>query len=146
MIPCINPNKAEKAFDKKGISFREKFFARFLRGILRSPELRNHPLVLEFFKIDHFKDGENAGMKLFTQSLEKQKLELIKNKGTTLNAFRITSINTRIPIQPEFTEVHLEGRKDGQIFDQSKLDEAYFVDKYEKVVGKMMGEIKKYSK
>lgn len=146
MIPCINPAKAEKTFDKKGISFREKFFSRFLRGILRSPELRNHPLVLEFFKTDHFKDGENAGMKLFSQSLEKAKLELTKNRGTCLNAFRISSINTRIPVQPEFTEVNLEGRKDGKIFDQSQFDEAFFVDKYEKVVGKMMGEIKKYSK
>jgi len=42
--------------------------------------------------------------------------------------------------------VNLEGRKDGKIFDQSQFDEAFFVDKYEKVVGKMMGEIKKYSK
>jgi len=70
MIPCINPKKAEIKFDNKGISFREKFFSRFLRGVLRSPDLRNHPLVLEFFKTDHFQDGGNAGLKLFSQSLE----------------------------------------------------------------------------
>ena len=70
MIPCINPKKAEIKFDNKGISFREKFFSRFLRGILRSPDLRNHPLVLEFFKTDHFQDDGNAGLKLFSQSLE----------------------------------------------------------------------------
>jgi hypothetical protein len=65
MIPCINPKKQESNFDKKGVSFREKFFSRFLRGILRSNELRNHPIVLEFFKIDHFKEGGNSGLKLF---------------------------------------------------------------------------------
>jgi len=63
MIPCINPKKIEVSFDKKGISFREKFFSRFLRGVLRSPEIRNHPTVLEFFKVDHFKDGGNTALK-----------------------------------------------------------------------------------
>jgi hypothetical protein len=146
MIPCINPKNPTKTFDKKDISFREKFFSRFLRGVLRNAELRNHPSVLEFFKIDHFKEGGNAGLKLFSSSLEKTKLELIKAKGVSLNAYRITSTNTRIPVQPEFCQDNLEKTKSGTIYDESKFNEATFVDKYDKIVGNMMKEIKKFSK
>ena len=57
MIPCLNPKNKEVTFDKRGISYREKFFSRFLRGIVRSEELRCHPFVLEFLKTDHFKQN-----------------------------------------------------------------------------------------
>lgn len=79
-------------------------------------------------------------------TLEKQKADLVKQKSTYLNSYKISSVNTRIPIQPEFTEENLEREHKGLTIDAAKFNEAYFVDKYEKIVGKIMGEIKKYSK
>jgi len=52
-IPPLTPTQKETTFEKKSLHKREKSFSRFLRSVIRSPELASHPLVLEFLKVDH---------------------------------------------------------------------------------------------
>jgi len=59
----------EATWDKKSLRARARTFSRFLRGVLRSPDLCNHHLVLEFFKIDHHKIDTKVGMKEFSKKL-----------------------------------------------------------------------------
>lgn len=150
MIPCLRPKKldnSKSAFEKKNLENRQKTMARFLRGILRSPDLRSHPLVLEFFKVDHFKEGGWSKLKEFSQALEKEKLDLNKSKAQISNGYRISSNATRIPIQPEFIVQNLDPKSfKGELFDQQKFDENYYVDKYDKTINKILSEIKKYGK
>lgn len=64
-VPPLVPTSKESSFDAKSLVFRERSFARFLRGIVRSAELSNHPMVREFLKVDHHSQDEKNGMKEF---------------------------------------------------------------------------------
>ena len=68
-IPPLCPTAKETLFDKKSMDNRKKSFSRFLRSILRSPELCSHPLVVEFLRVDHSKLDEKEGMKKFSKKL-----------------------------------------------------------------------------
>ena len=86
---------------------REKTFSRFLRGILRSKELRTHPFVLEFLKIDHKKMDAVRGMKDFSKRLTQLEQELIKNKDKNNNFYKISSTTKKISMTAEFVESNL---------------------------------------
>lgn len=68
-VPPLTPTAKESAYDKKTLLWRERWFSRFLRGIVRCRELLNHPLVVEFLKIDHHAIDNKVGMKDFTKKL-----------------------------------------------------------------------------
>ena len=57
---------------------RSRNFARFMRGVVRSPDLASHPLVLEFLKIDHYSIDKKVGMKEFSKKLITRLEELQK--------------------------------------------------------------------
>ena len=65
-VPPLTPATKESIFDKKSLMLRERSFSRFLRGIIRCPEILNHELVIEFLTFDHKKDKE---MKEFSKRL-----------------------------------------------------------------------------
>ena len=75
-IPPLCPTSRETTFDKKSMHNREKSFSRYLRSILRSPELASHPLVVEFLKTDHSKVDAKIGMKEFSKKLIQKESEL----------------------------------------------------------------------
>ena len=52
-VPPLSPTHKESLFDRKSLMMRERSFSRFLRGIIRSPEILNHPLVIAFLTVDH---------------------------------------------------------------------------------------------
>lgn len=60
------PANKESIFDKKSLQLRERSFSRFLRGIIRCPEILNHELVIDFLTKDHANDKE---LKEFTKKL-----------------------------------------------------------------------------
>lgn len=69
-IPPLTPTAKENVFHSKTLQWRERWFSRFLRGVVRCHELLNHPLVTEFFKIDHHSIDSKLGMKEFTKKLQ----------------------------------------------------------------------------
>jgi len=44
-------------------------FSRFLRGIVRSPILSTHTLVVEFLGTDHYNDNKLRGLNDFNKKL-----------------------------------------------------------------------------
>jgi len=74
-IPPLTPGTKETVFDKKSLMLRERSFSRFLRGVIRCPEILNHPLVLEFLTADH---KTNKEMKEFTKKLQTGEQQLLK--------------------------------------------------------------------
>ena len=80
-IPPLTPIPRESSFDKKSLHRREKSFSRFLRSVIRSPELASHPLVLEFLKIDHSKIDSKIGMREFNRKLITAETDLQKMSG-----------------------------------------------------------------
>jgi hypothetical protein len=81
---------------------REKSFSRYLRSILRSPELSSHPLVVEFLKTDHSKIDAKIGMREFSKKLiakeqELQKISSYYGKQKMHNRiYRVTSFRDKI--------------------------------------------------
>lgn len=66
-IPPLTPTAKEANFDQKSLRNREKTFSRFLRGIVKSPEIASSSLVLQFLKIDHFAADPKNGLKEFSK-------------------------------------------------------------------------------
>ena len=95
-IPPLKPVKQSTAFDKKSLNLKQRTFSRFLRGIVRSPDLSTHPLVIEFLKIDHYTIDKKNGLKEFTKRLQQKEQQMLKisNKNYKLNTinkqFRVT--------------------------------------------------------
>lgn len=58
------------------LKHRERYFARFLRGVARNAELVNHPAVREFLKVDHAVKNKNKGMQEFSKNLQKMEKDL----------------------------------------------------------------------
>lgn len=77
-IPPLWPKDKLVTWDKKSIALRERTFARFLRGIVRSQPLASHPLVLEFLKTDHHQKGAETGMRNFSKELKQKEEEYKK--------------------------------------------------------------------
>jgi len=95
---------------------RERSFSRFLRGIIRSPEILNHPLVIDFLTIDHSKS--QTGLRDFSQTLLTEEQALLKAAQTAKRTstdlpfnLRITSIRERITNEREFAEQELINEK-----------------------------------
>lgn len=68
-VPPLTPTAKETVFQPKTLQWRERWFSRFLRGVVRCHELLNHPLVTEFLKIDHHSIDSKLGMKDFSKKL-----------------------------------------------------------------------------
>ena len=68
-IPPLAPTLKEASFEKKSIRNRSKMFSRFLRGIVRSPVLSTHTLVVEFLGTDHHGDSQVKGLNDFNKKL-----------------------------------------------------------------------------
>ena len=79
-IPALAPQIPESNWDQKSIERRQKTFSRFLRGIIRHPDICTHPFVEEFVRVDHSKVNPQKGMKEFSKRLALLERELIKNK------------------------------------------------------------------
>lgn len=79
-VAPLTPTNKEAIFDKKSLMLRERSFSRFLRGIIRCPEILNHPLVIEFLTVDHKKPSE---MKAFSKRLLNAEQKLLKGAQST---------------------------------------------------------------
>jgi hypothetical protein len=54
-------------------------FSRFLRGIVRSPVLSTHSLVVEFLGTDHYMKNKIQGLNDFNKKLTDVEAQLTKN-------------------------------------------------------------------
>lgn len=54
-------------------------FSRFLRGIVRSPVLSTHSLVVEFLGTDHYNTNRIVGLNDFNKKLTDVEAQLTKN-------------------------------------------------------------------
>lgn len=115
-VPPLTPTLKESLFDRKSLMMRERSFSRFLRGIIRSPEILNHPLVIDFLTIDHSKS--QTGLRDFSQTLLTEEQALLKAAQTAKRTstdlpfnLRITSIRERITNEREFAEQELINEK-----------------------------------
>lgn len=139
-IPPLVPTTKESTFDKKSMRVRERSFARFLRGILRSPELSSHPNVVEFLRVDHSKDNKMGySMKDFTKKLigEEQKLGSKKPNNTI---YSVTYYKERFSF-PEVMTTLADIQK-----GKKKMTEAQFVAKYGNIVKSILSKAEKYQK
>jgi fatty acid/phospholipid biosynthesis enzyme len=93
-------------------------FSRFLRGIVRSPILSTHSLVVEFLGTDHYNEFKVNGLNEFNKKLTDLEAKLQKDKTCLNQIFRITSTRDKLSL--------VEG-KDKRI----KMDEKTFVNKYD---------------
>lgn len=69
LVPPLTPTTKETVFDKKSLALRERSFSRFLRGVIRCPELLNHDLVIEYLTKQQTtdKDLKEFSKKLLTR-------------------------------------------------------------------------------
>lgn len=140
-IPPLKPSKQSTAFDKKSLNLKQRTFSRFLRGIVRSPDLATHPLVIEFLKIDHYNIDKKNGLKEFSKRLQQKEQQLVKisNKNYKLNTinkiFRVTDPSKTIDLSEEFDHPLIDDAKDKS---QKFLDEDQFVHKMETCVQGIM--------
>ena len=109
-IPPLTPINKEATFSPKSIQQRERTFSRFLKGVVRSPDLCSHPLVLEFLKIDHHRVDRKNGLRDFSKRLAKQEQDLLKISGTYFNRaymkneiYRVASFDSSISIDDQFS-------------------------------------------
>jgi hypothetical protein len=79
-IPPLTPTVKEANFEKKTIRNRQKMFSRFLRGIVRSPVLSTHSLVVEFLGTDHYNAEKIKGLNDFNKKLTELDAKLQKDK------------------------------------------------------------------
>ena len=93
-------------------------FSRFLRGIVRSPVLSTHSLVVEFLGTDHYMKNKIQGLNDFNKKLTDVEAQLTKNYSCLNQIFKITSTRDKLSL--------VEG-KDKRI----KMEEREFVVKYD---------------
>lgn len=136
LVPPLTPTAKETVYHQKTLLWRERWFSRFLRGVVRSHELLNHPLVIEFLKIDHHGIDSKLGMKDFTKKLQTheqslQKLTTFYSKQKMANhVYRVTSYKERILVARDFEGQELLNEK----LEKSKrkrFDEKQYVLRYE---------------
>lgn len=147
-IPPLTPGTKETVFDKKSLLLRERSFSRFLRGIIRSPELLNHPLVLEFLTVDHKKDKD---LKEFTRKLQTKEQQMLKEQqaatrkaGALDPPFHITSYKgDKIIIEKEFLEQELINEKIERS-KKKKFDEGRYIMRYEQHLAQLLGNMNKF--
>ena len=77
-VPPLAPTSKETLLDNKSLLLRGRSFSRFLRGVVRTPTLLNHHLVIEFLKIDHNHTKSKFSMKDFTKKLINAEADLTK--------------------------------------------------------------------
>lgn len=144
-VAPLTPTNKEAVFDKKSLMLRERSFSRFLRGIIRNPEILNHPLVIEFLTVDHKKPVD---MKAFSKRLLSAEQRLMKGgqstkRGAGEPGFFLTSYREKIQIEKEFQDQELINEKIER-GKRKKFDEARYVMRYEQHMAQLLGLMNKF--
>jgi hypothetical protein len=145
-IPPLWPKDKEVTWDKRSISLRERTFSRFLRSIVRSPQLASHPIVFEFLKTDHHHTDPKNGMRYFSKELQAKEQEIIKmnsyyDKVKMSNGiYRITSTLPKISLKEDYTANLLADKQ----INQLNFNEKEYVLRYEKNITAILGLLGKF--
>ena len=85
-------------------------------------------------------------MKNFSKSLLQLEQELIKNKDSNNNFYKICSLKNKLPMQNEFVEQNIIDSKNGSNLAQNEFNEPIFVQNYDTLILKILGETTKFSR
>jgi hypothetical protein len=144
-IPPLCPTAKETTFEKKSMDNRKRSFSRFIRSVLRSPELSSHPLLVEFLKEDHSRQEDKEGMKLFSKRLMKEEDDLKKitsyygRQKMDNKIYRVASHKERLVVERLSLEDLVEANKILGIQRDQKIDEKAYVLRYEQQITGALG-------